>query len=66
VASTLAGKYTFFYGKGNENNELGTGFLCTGESAVKRVQIFSDRVSFKTERSLVPYNCSERSCPKRR
>jgi hypothetical protein len=23
-----AGKYTFFYGKCNENNELGTGFLC--------------------------------------
>jgi hypothetical protein len=22
-----AGQYTFFYGKGNENNELGMGFL---------------------------------------
>jgi hypothetical protein len=26
-----AGKRTFFYGKGNKNNELGTGFLCLRE-----------------------------------
>jgi hypothetical protein len=27
-----AGEYTFFYRKGNENRELGTGFLCIRES----------------------------------
>jgi len=29
--SVRSGDYNFFYGKGNENNPLGTGFLYTKE-----------------------------------
>jgi exonuclease III len=43
-----AGKYTFFYGKGNENHELGTGFVVhkTLKSAVKRVELVIYRMLY--------------------
>jgi hypothetical protein len=44
----LAGEYTFFYGKGNENHELGSGFFVHERmiSAVKGSEFVSDRISY--------------------
>jgi hypothetical protein len=42
-----AGEYTFFYGKGNENHEVGTGFFVhENHVSSQRVEFVSDRMSY--------------------
>jgi len=50
--TVAAGDYSFFYGKGNENIQLGTGFFVHHKivSAIKTVEFVSDRMLYRVPR----------------
>ena len=54
-----AGDYDFFYGEGNENHQLGTGFLVHHRivSAVKRVEFVSNGLTYIVLRVPRPILC---------
>jgi hypothetical protein len=48
VGTVRAGDFFFSYGRGDENHQLGTGFLLHHRivSAIKKEEFVSDRVSY--------------------